>query len=88
MNNLDIKNLLIEVQVELVKKDGETFWPSDYCIHLGLKKGFMDPVSYFDYDPKSKKDLGLNSQLQKKIIMFLGITNNHNLIRKIKDNLC
>ena len=82
-----IENFLKNIKDEVYLKDGETFHPEKYHISLGIKKGFLDPVPYMEYDPEKKKVLGVHKRLKPTLIGFMRYTNNLHLIPSIQENL-
>lgn len=85
----DIKDYLnsIKDKVYLKWEDGQRFEVSDFHVRIGIKKGFLDPIAYHDYDPIQKKILGNGKELFRKLDAFFRHTNNHHLLGDLKKNL-
>ena len=66
----------------------ECFIPYDTWIYLSLdyRKG-GDAVTYMDYESRTKSIRGVNQGLLPKLIIFLSKTNNHHLMKEVKETL-
>lgn len=84
----DVHKILKDAKTKIALKQNEKFESAEYHIFLSLdsKKG-GDAVHYFEYDPQKKVLKEMNVALVPKLCYFLARTNNHPLIKDIKDNL-
>jgi len=73
-------------------KQREVFIPCEMHITASLWKNKYQhdsyyPIEYWDYDPLKKQIKGYNPKLIPMLVDFFGTTNNHHLIRQVKDFL-
>lgn len=88
MNAEDVKKFLQELKSEIILKIQERFNPSDYYIWLSFNSDLGgDSVAYMEYNPKKKVVKGINDVLIAKLVIFLSRTNNHDLIKTVKEHL-
>lgn len=89
----EMKPFFDEVKKEMaLHKKREVFTPHEMHIEASLWKNqhrhhSCYPIEYWDYDPIKKQIKGYHPKLIPLLVDFLGTTNNHHLISKVKNFL-